>query len=136
MPGNAETIIDYDCVPTYSQTLGVQIINMNDNVIVSQTSLKSGTIPKNIFYSYWLYWYWRRKISLKINLTKKIIILWKNTKTVISIFSKTKHRPTIKLKFWKQDVNKIFCVWRMAWKGGLMVNESWSMNHGSWNVLN
>ena len=52
MPGNAETIIDYDCVPTYSQTLGVQIINMNDNVIVSQTSLKSGTIPKNIFYSY------------------------------------------------------------------------------------
>ena len=44
MPGNAETIIDYDCVPTYSQTLAAQIINMNDNVIVSQTSLKSGTI--------------------------------------------------------------------------------------------
>ena len=44
MPGKAETVIDYDCVPTYSQTLAAQIINMNDNVIVSQTSLKSGKI--------------------------------------------------------------------------------------------
>ena len=131
MPGNAETIIDYDCVPTYSQTLAAQIINMNDNVIVSQTSLKSGTIPQNIFYSYWLNWYWRRKISLKtFNLKKKIIIPWKNTQTVISIFSKTKHWPTIKLKLWKQGVNKIFCVWRMAWKVGPMVNESW--NAPSW----
>ena len=44
LPGNAETVIDYDCVPTYSQTLAAQIIDMNDNVIIRQTSLKSGTI--------------------------------------------------------------------------------------------
>ena len=50
LPGNAETIIDYDCVPTYSQSLAAQIINMDDNVIVSQTSLKSGKIPTMIFY--------------------------------------------------------------------------------------
>ena len=50
LPGNAETIIDYDCVPTYSQSLAAQIINMDDNVIVSQTSLKSGMIATVIFY--------------------------------------------------------------------------------------
>ena len=44
IPGNAETIIDYDCVPTYSQTLAAQIIDINDNVIIPQTTLKSGTI--------------------------------------------------------------------------------------------
>ena len=46
MPGNAETIIDYDCVPSYSQILAAQIVNMNDNVIIPETSLKSGTIDR------------------------------------------------------------------------------------------
>ena len=41
---NAETIINYDCVPTYSQTLAVKIIDMNDNVIIPQTTLNSGAI--------------------------------------------------------------------------------------------
>jgi len=41
MPGNAETVIDYDCVPSYSQILAAQIVNMNDNVIIPHTSLKS-----------------------------------------------------------------------------------------------
>ena len=50
LPGNAETIIDYDCVPTYSQSLAAQMINMDDNVIVSQTSLKSEKIATMIFY--------------------------------------------------------------------------------------
>ena len=50
LPGNAETIIDYDCVPTYSQSLAAQIINMDDNLIVSKTSLKSGKIATIIFY--------------------------------------------------------------------------------------
>ena len=49
LPGNAETIIDYDCVPTYSQSLAAQIINMDDNMIVSKTSLKSGKIATIIF---------------------------------------------------------------------------------------
>ena len=44
LPGNADTIIDFECVPTYSQSLTAQIINMNDNVIIPQTSLKSGMI--------------------------------------------------------------------------------------------
>ena len=44
MPGNAETIIDFDCVPTYTQTLFAQIIDMVGNVIIPQTSLKSGRI--------------------------------------------------------------------------------------------
>ena len=44
IPGNAETIIDFECVPTYSQTLTAQIINMDDNVIIPTTTLKSGTI--------------------------------------------------------------------------------------------
>ena len=46
MPGNADTIIDYDCVPSYSQILAAQIVNMNDNVIIPETSLKSGTIDR------------------------------------------------------------------------------------------
>ena len=29
MPENAETIIDFECVPTYSQTLFAQIIDMD-----------------------------------------------------------------------------------------------------------
>ena len=72
MPGKAETVIDYDCVPTYSQTLAAQIINMNDNVIVSQTSLKSGKIATVSKLT--------KKISKKFrifffaNLIKKIII--------------------------------------------------------------
>ena len=49
LPGNAETIIDYDCVPTYSQSLAAQIINMDDNMIVSKTSLKSGKIATILF---------------------------------------------------------------------------------------
>ena len=44
IPGNAVTMIDFECVPTYSQTLAAEIINMNDNVIIPQTSLKSGMI--------------------------------------------------------------------------------------------
>ena len=44
IPGNAETIIDFECVPTYSQSLTAQIINMDDNVIIPTTTLKSGTI--------------------------------------------------------------------------------------------
>ena len=44
MPENAETIIDFECVPTYSQTLFAQIIDMDGSVIIPQTSLKSGTI--------------------------------------------------------------------------------------------
>ena len=46
MPGNADTIIDYDCVPSYSQILAAQIVDMNDNVIIPETSLKSGTIDR------------------------------------------------------------------------------------------
>ena len=46
IPGNADTIIDYDCVPSYSQILAAQIVNMNDNVIIPETSLKSGTIDR------------------------------------------------------------------------------------------
>ena len=49
IPGNAETIIDFECVPTYSQSLTAQIINMDDNVIIPQTSLKSGTIATCTF---------------------------------------------------------------------------------------
>ena len=44
IPGNAETIINYDCVPSYSQTLTAEIINMDNNVLIPQTSLKSGKI--------------------------------------------------------------------------------------------
>ena len=44
MPGNADTIIDFECVPTYSQTLHAQVIDMDGKVITPQTSLKSGTI--------------------------------------------------------------------------------------------
>ena len=44
IPGKAETVIDYDCVPTYSQTIAAQIIDMNDNVIIPMTAFKSGTI--------------------------------------------------------------------------------------------
>ena len=47
LPGNAETIIDYDCVPTYSQTLAAQFIDMNNNVIIPQAGLKSGTIASH-----------------------------------------------------------------------------------------
>ena len=36
--GNAETIIDFECVPTYSQTLFAQIINMDGNVIIPLTT--------------------------------------------------------------------------------------------------
>ena len=49
IPGNAETIIDFECVPTYSQSLTAQIISMDDNVIIPQTSLKSGTIATFVF---------------------------------------------------------------------------------------
>ena len=42
--GNAETIIDFECVPTYSQTLIAQIVSMDENVIIPETSLKSGTV--------------------------------------------------------------------------------------------
>ena len=44
IPGNTETIIDFECVPTYSKTLVAQIVNMNENVIIPPTSLKSGMI--------------------------------------------------------------------------------------------
>ena len=44
IPGNTETIIDYDCVPTYSQTLVAQIVNMDGNVIIPETGLKTGMI--------------------------------------------------------------------------------------------
>ena len=44
IPGKAETIIDYDCVPSFSQVLAAQIVNMNDNIIIPETSLKTGTI--------------------------------------------------------------------------------------------
>ena len=44
IPGNTETIIDYDCVPTYSQTFVAQIVNMDGNVIIPETGLKTGTI--------------------------------------------------------------------------------------------
>ena len=37
-------IVDYDCVPTYSQTLVAQIVDMDNNVIIPETSLKTGTI--------------------------------------------------------------------------------------------
>ena len=46
MPGNAETIIDYDCVPSYSHILAAQIVDMNDNVIIPETSLKTGMIDR------------------------------------------------------------------------------------------
>ena len=38
LPGNAETVIDYDCVPTYSQTLAAQIIDINEIVIKPKTT--------------------------------------------------------------------------------------------------
>ena len=44
LPGNAVTMVDFECVPTYSRTLAAEIIDMNDNVIIPQTSLKSGMI--------------------------------------------------------------------------------------------
>ena len=44
LPGNAETIIEFECVPTYSQVLVGQILDMNNNVIISHTNFKSGTI--------------------------------------------------------------------------------------------
>ena len=46
MPGNAETIIDYDCVPSYSHILAAQIVDMNDNIIIPETSLKTGMIDR------------------------------------------------------------------------------------------
>ena len=48
LPGNAETIIDFECLPTYSQTLTAQVINMDDNVIIPQTSFKSGSIASRM----------------------------------------------------------------------------------------
>ena len=50
LPGNTVTMVDFECVPTYSRTLAAEIIDMNDNVIIPQTSLKSGKIPTMIFY--------------------------------------------------------------------------------------
>ena len=44
IPGNAETIINYDCVPSYSQTLAAEILNMDNNLLIPKTSLKSGKI--------------------------------------------------------------------------------------------
>ena len=46
MPGNTETIIDYDCVPSYSHILAAQIVDMNDNIIIPETSLKTGMIDR------------------------------------------------------------------------------------------
>ena len=54
IPGNAVTMIDFECVPTYSRTLAAEIINMNDNVIIPQTSLKSGMIATFLCYKYLL----------------------------------------------------------------------------------
>ena len=54
IPGNAVTMIDFECVPTYSRTLAAEIIDMNDNVIIPQTSLKSGMIETFSCYRYLL----------------------------------------------------------------------------------
>ena len=44
LPGNADTMIDFECVPTYSKAMAAEIVSMNDNVIIPRTSFKSGTI--------------------------------------------------------------------------------------------
>ena len=52
LPGNAKTIIEFECVPTYSQVLVGQIVDMNDNVIIPHTNLQSGTIAIILYHRY------------------------------------------------------------------------------------
>ena len=44
LAGKMETVIDFECVPTYSQKMVAQIVDMDENVIVHSTSLRAGTI--------------------------------------------------------------------------------------------
>ena len=127
MPGNAESIIDYDCVPTYSQTLAAQIINMNDNVIVSQTSLKSGTIPENIFYSHGLHRYLRGKSLLKIQSHKENHYSLKKHPNGYFYILKNETLANNKIEVLKARCKQDILRLKNGLKGG---------SHGQWNALN
>ena len=43
LPGNAKTVIDFDCVPTYTRKMVAQIVDMEEIVIVPSYSFKAGT---------------------------------------------------------------------------------------------
>ena len=85
LPGNAETVIDFDCVPSYTRKMVAQIVDMENSVIVTSYSFKAGTFEfQNVLSSS----HWHR-ISLflnEINRKKTIIIYLKNTVAVIIIF--------------------------------------------------
>ena len=127
IPGNADTIIDYDCVPSYSQILAAQIVNMNDNVIIPETSLKSGTIDRQ--HHCWIqnmlvtlcHWHIRDFCSYGvINLSKIITTPSTNTKMVISTFLEIKPLPRPGPMNWKRT-NKKFNAWNVLSKAGLNV---------------
>ena len=89
LPGNAKTNIEFECVPTYSQVLVGQIVDMNDNVIIPHTNLQSGTIATILFHEY-LPVYTFSQINVAVidipNLIKKENIPLKSTKMVFSIW--------------------------------------------------
>ena len=109
IPGNAETIIDFECVPTYSQTLHAQIIDMDGNVIIPQTSLKSGTIDtilNTILYGPYRVHNMNMVALGIINRVKKNTIHWKSMKRVIFISWEIKHWQTTKMRRWKETNKK------------------------------
>ena len=48
LPGKMETVVDFDCVPTYTRKLVAQIVDMENSVIVQSYSFKAGTFEFGI----------------------------------------------------------------------------------------
>ena len=115
--GNTETVIDFECIPSYSQTLSAEIINMNNNVIIPKTSFKSGNIAiiaTSICYTqfaiYMLHIIFSFIETVMIwifnNPIKIPIIHWKNMKMVITTSWKIKRMPLQRLMRWKRTNKK------------------------------
>ena len=85
LPGNAETVIDYDCVPSYTRKMVAQIVDMENSVIVPSYSLKAGMIVfQNVISS--SNWHKMSLFLNEINRKKTINIYLKNTAMVFIIF--------------------------------------------------
>ena len=85
LPGNAETVIDYDCVSSYTRKMVAQIVDMENSVIVPSYSFKAGTfVFQNVLSS--SHWHRISLFLIEFNRKKTINIYLKNTAAVIIIF--------------------------------------------------
>ena len=113
-----ETIVDFECVPSYSRKMFAQIISMEEILIVPAYSFKAGTFVFQIVISkcHWFIFHFHITLlysKMKSIVKKMVIMFWRNITMVIFTFWETK-RQNGKYNAWSVSLQQLKANHRIA----------------------